>query len=303
VHEGLEGALLSVWGTGERDVWAVGADARDGLGPLVLHFDGVDWERMETGESAGTLWWVFGFDAGPVFMGGEGGVVLRYDNERFERMDTPGGDTVFGIWGPAADDVWAVGGASESTGGFVWHFDGESWAPEPSLGEDVAVGAAVWKVHGRSSTDAWFVGSNGVSLNWDGKELQPGDTGVGSSLFTVHSNPERYVAVGGLVSGFIVEHDGKWRNTTPEPAPAGLAGVALDDAEGGIAVGAYGAILERSTQGWREVDAGFSLDENLHGVWLDDVDGVWAVGGQTLSEPLTDGVLIHRGKEISSEGL
>jgi len=303
VHESLPGALLSVWGTGEHDVWAVGADARDGTGPLVVHYDGGEWERIETGQTAGTLWWVFGFEDGPVFMGGEGGVLLRYEGGEFDLQQTPGGDTVYGIWGATADDVWAVGGASESTGGFVWHYDGDTWEAEPSLDADVADGAAVWKVHGQSSDDAWFVGSNGVSLRWDGTRLEAGDTGVGSSLFTVHSNSDRYAAVGGMVSGFIVEFDEKWRDVTPDPAPAGLSGVALDDDEGGIAVGLYGAVFERSAQGWREVDVGFSLDENLHGVWLDDAGGVWAVGGQTLSEPLTDGLLIHRGDSISSEGL
>ena len=31
--------------------------------------------------------------------------------------------------------------------------------------------------------------------------------------------------------------------------------------------------------------------------------GMWAVGGQTFSPPYTEGVLIHRGAEISGEGL
>jgi len=46
-------ALLSVSGTSSRDVWAVGADR--GRGPLVLHYDGTVWTRLETG-STGGLW-------------------------------------------------------------------------------------------------------------------------------------------------------------------------------------------------------------------------------------------------------
>ena len=55
VHDKLPGALLSVWGTSESDVWTVGGDARDGTGPLVLHYDGTAWSRVETGLTAGDL--------------------------------------------------------------------------------------------------------------------------------------------------------------------------------------------------------------------------------------------------------
>ena len=34
-------------GTSASDVWIAGAD--DGHGPVVLHFDGNDWQRRETG--------------------------------------------------------------------------------------------------------------------------------------------------------------------------------------------------------------------------------------------------------------
>src|SRR4051812_18670991 len=73
--EGLDSALISVWGASERDVWAVGSDRGDG--PLIEHFDGNAFERLASGTS-GHLWWVFGFDAGPVFFAGANGTILRY---------------------------------------------------------------------------------------------------------------------------------------------------------------------------------------------------------------------------------
>jgi hypothetical protein len=120
----LDGALLSVWGTSARDVWAVGSDSRDGLGATVLHFDGASWERLETGQ-AGDLWWAFGFAAGPLYLGGTGGTILRFDDGEFTRMNTPGTGTVFGIWGATADDLWAVGGApGGAQGAFAWRLQG-----------------------------------------------------------------------------------------------------------------------------------------------------------------------------------
>jgi len=304
VHKDLPGALLSVWGTGASDVWAVGGDARDGSGPLVIHFDGEAWTRVPTGEAQGALWWVFGFAGGPVYMGGEGGVILRHQDGAFTRMTTPGTDTVFGIWGATPADVWAVGGASDSSGGFAWRLAGDVWTAEPTLPAEISSNAAVWKVFGTGPNDAWLVGSQGVALRWDGNQLTPDATGVGSSLFTVHAQDGRYAAVGGLASGLILEHDGaQWNNVTPDPPPMGLAGVTLGADDFGVAVGSFGTVYTRSVAGWTPEELGFTVGVNLHGSWIDERGGVWAVGGQTFSPPYNEGILIHRGRSISGEGL
>lgn len=305
VHRDLSAALLSVWGTSSTDVWAVGGDALDGTGPTVIHFDGESWSRVPTGDAQGNLWWVFGFEDGPIYMGGEGGVIYRYEAGQYTKMDTPGTDTVFGIWGATPSDVWAVGGASTSTGGFAWRLDGDSWIAEPTLPADVAADASVWKVYGTSTSDAWLVGSNGVALHWDGTALTSGQTGVGSSLFTVHASEGLYTAVGGAATGLIVEYqDGEWRNVTPDPPPPGLSGVVLGADGFGVAVGSFGAVYSRSQAGgWAEEDLGFNLGLTLHGAWIDDAGGVWAVGGQVYSPPFVDGLLLHRGPTVPSGGL
>jgi len=304
VHEGLPGALLSVWGTSATDVWAVGGDARDGTGPTVLHYDGSAWERVETGRDSGTLWWVFGFEGGPIYMGGEGGVILRYEDGSFTETTTPGTGTVFGIWGSSPTDLWAVGGGSDAMGGFAWRLDGgDEWVAEPTVPADVPTRAAIWKVFGRSADDAWLVGSNGVSLYWDGSELSEGETGVGSSLFTVHANGSRYVAVGGLATGIIVENDdGTWHTVALEEVVPSLSGVVLGEGETAWAVGNYGGVYARDASGWRMEDTGLALAENLHAVWLDPDGGVWAVGGQTFAAPVTDGLMLHLGHEAIPAG-
>lgn len=309
VHKDLPGALLSVWGTSSTDVWAVGGDARDGSGPLVIHFDGDAWTRVPTGETQGNLWWVFGFADGPVYMGGDGGVILRHQNDgQFTRMTTPGTDTVYGIWGASQGDLWAVGGASDATGGFVWRLAGDdtnaTWLPEPSLPAEVPGSAAIWKIFGTGASDAWLVGSNGVALHWDGKQLTTGATGVGSSLFTVHARDGLYTAVGGLASGIVVEYDGAaWQDVTPDPLPTGLSGVTLGADGFGVAVGSFGGVYSRSDAGWAPEELGFTVGANFHGSWIDDRGGVWAVGGQTFSPPYNEGVMIHRGVAIPVEGL
>lgn len=301
VHRDLPSALLSVWGTSATDVWAVGGDV--GEGPLVLRYDGAQWSQLDTGHT-GTLWWVFGFEGGPVYMGGEGGAILRYEDGTFTAMSTPGTATVFGIWGSAPDAMWAVGGASDATGGFAWRLEGDAWVEEATFPSDVAARAALWKVFGRGPDDAWLVGSNGVSLHWDGAALTEEATGVGSSLFTVSANDERFVAVGGLVNGIIVEREGgPWHNVTPSNDLPSLSGVVLGEGEVGFAVGGFGGVYARDASGWRVEETEIELVQNLHAVWLDPDGGVWAVGGQTFSLPLDEGVLIHRGESVASGGL
>ncbi len=295
VTEDQPGALLSVWGASADDVWAVGADSRDGKGPTVLRVRDGEVERIETGETSGDLWWIHGFPSGPIYMGGSGGLVLRYDGGAFTRLATPGTGTVFGLWGASPGDMWAVGGASDAGGGFAWRLSGDQWEAEPTLPAEVEDTGALWKIHGTAADDAWLVGSNGLSFHWDGSSLAAGSTGVGSSLFTVFGNAERYTAVGGLVSGIIVENEGDgWVDVTPDPLPDGLTGVSLDAAGGGYAVGFYGSIYERTPSGWKYERTDMGVVENLHGVWIDPDGGVWAAGGNTFVLPMTTGVLVHK---------
>lgn len=296
VHRHLDSALLSVWGTSSTDVWAVGSDS--GEGPLVLHFDGAGWERLETGQ-VGDLWWVFGFPGGPIYLGGAGGLILRYEAGAFTRMTTPGVDTVFGIWGASPTDLWAVGGgAGGSQGAFAWRLEGDSWSLAPGFPEALAANGALWKVYGRSASDVWLVGTNGTVVRWDGSSLTHSTASTGESLFTVHANDAHFAAVGGFGTGLIFENDGGgWKNVSPAGAPS-LIGVSLT-AAGGYATGEYGSIFRRGDAGWELEDTGLTLGESLHSVWVDDEGGVWSVGGEVSTTPLQDGVLLHKGDSVS----
>lgn len=301
----LPAALLSVWGAGPDDVWAVGGDLRDGTGPLVVHYDGASWSRVPTGVDGGDLWWVFGFEGGPIFMGGTGGRILKYDGGTFTTMDTPSAATVFGLWGSSPTDVWAVGGELGTRGGFAWRNDGSNtWTPEPSLPVETASTAAVWKVFGTRADDVWLVGSGSVSFQWNGTTLTEGQTGVGGSLFTVHGRGGRYAAVGGLGSGVIVEYDGNtWQDVTPPSVISGLSGVVLGANEVGYTVGQFGSVFRRDAGGWHEEPTVLTA-ENLHAVWMDDEGGVWSVGGRTAALPLVNGVMIYKGaRHVPAGGL
>jgi hypothetical protein len=280
-------ALLSVWGTSESDIWAAGA------GQTVLHFDGTAWTPRETG-FAGDLWWVFGFEGGPVYFGGGGGVIVRLRDGVFDKMTTPGTGTIFGIWGSSPSDVWAVGGATGGAdGAFAWKLSGDAWVEAPGFPAELSTTDALWKVYGRGPNDVWLVGTFGKTLHWDGTAFTQKAANVGESLFTVHANGDRFASVGGYGTGILLENRGDcWVNVTP-PGSSAINGVHLT-ATGGYASGADGMIYSRSDSGWQVEETGLEVYETLHSVWIDPKGGVWAVGGNVTSFPLVDGVLIHR---------
>ena len=297
-------ALLSVQGSASDDVWVVGAD--QGRGPLVLHFDGEGWTRHET-DLSGHLWWVFPLEDGTVYFGGSAGMVARYQDGHFERMNTPGlgRHTVYGVWGRSADDVYAVGSVSGHSG-FVWHYDGTSWRElplpraMPRLGHGGTAG--LFKVWGDAES-AWFVGAMGTMLRRTGDgplELVP--TGTQATLFTVFGDAEAVYAVGGGLEGEVIAAfpDGRVVVESPQDAPL-LQGVCVGVGGAVWASGAYGALYERVDGAWVEVDVPLVLPvESWHAVWVDENDGVWAVGGNVLTPALDEGALLVRRPETAT---
>ena len=292
VHEDLPGALLSVWGTSATDVWTVGGDP-DGSGPMVMRFDGDEWQELDTG-TTGDLWWVYGFDGGTVYLGGEGGTILAYRDGEFTAMPTPRSDvTVFGIWGCSPGDLWAVGGSITAADGFAWRLDGDEWVEADGFPAEVADADAVWKVFGRGCDDVWMVGTAGLAIHWDGDSFGPVERVAGGPLFTVHASSERFVAVGGLGTAIVVENDGSgWTDASPSGLDPAV-GVCATDGDA-IATGWFGLVLAREDGEWVRQDLGRVVDQTFHSVWIDPRGGVWAAGGQVASSPLTDGIMIYR---------
>ena len=296
-------ALLSVHGTAANDVWIAGVD--DGKGPLVLHFDGANWERKATGVH-GNLWWVHATAEGPVLFAGESGLLLRYQGGAFERLKTPslGKDTVYGVWAAAANDVYAVG-ASAGRNGFVWHYDGAEFqsVPLPSTLplDDDRDQPGLFKVWGTGPDSVWVCGGLGTLLHGnarDGFELVRG--GGPEILFTVNARGDHVAAVGGTASGLLLEgHGSTLSERTLLPTPL-LQGVWIDERDQVWAVGKGGTILRSGASGYEALDPGLDFDPvtSLHSVWVDPKGGVWAVGGDVLTPNLNKGVALHGGASV-----
>ncbi len=304
----LPSSLMSVAARSPGDVYTVGSDK--GHGPLVLHYDGESWMRLDTHQS-GDLWWVQALPDATI-MAGAGAMVLRYGGKSpddFTRLPTPGlaKQTIYGVWGKSGDDFYAVGSAA-GRDGFVWHYHGAAFEAE-KLPRDLPRTAAgelpgFFKVWG-TGDDVWVVGSSGSFLHRSGTgpfEVVP--TGTKETLFTLHGTRGRCLAVGGSSNGVLLEMKGP----TPvmndlSPAGAGLIqGVFATDEFGDWASGERGMVYERVAGGaFTPVDHGRTLPptSSLHSIYVDPTGGVWSAGGNVLTPALDGGVLLYHGPPVA----
>lgn len=294
----LDGALFSVAGSAEDDVWIAGAN--QGAGPALMHWDGERWTQPETGLDIGDLFWVHAFEDGTVYAAGTDGHILRGKGDDFEIMPTPDDmQEVWGLWGASPDDMWAVGGLASGGRGFVWRFDGDTWT---AVDLDAALPhpPAWFKAWGTAADDVWFCGMDGALMHWDGSTFEALDAGTTRTLLTVNGRADGSLvtAVGGQFTATLVasEDGGPWHDVTPPgDPPLQTFGVFHRDDEA-YAVGMLTLVLHHDGSAWSAQDVGdLPVFEDLHGVWIDPAGGVWAAGGQITTPPFTSGTLIYKG--------
>jgi len=196
-----EASVTDVYAAAPDDVWAVAE------GGTMLRWDGRAWSVVRSTTSA-TLRAVWAAGPNRAVAVGSTATILHFDGINWlqrpvEPVEIPGEDdpwvidaALHGVWGAAADDVWAVGAQ-----GVVVHFDGETWTYAPTADERRRT---LWAVWGRAADDVWAVGSEGVVLHWDGDAwtLQPANSVA--TLFGVWGLGADVWAVGSL--GTILRH-------------------------------------------------------------------------------------------------
>lgn len=300
-------SVLGVWGTAVDDVWFAGGTL--GVLPdaaLAMHFDGARWERVDPGVTA-SLWWVTRTPAGTVWFAGERGTVVRWDGAA-TAFDTGVATTLFGIWGCADDDVWAVGGdvgAGEKD--VIVHFDGAAWSRAAVPGSPDVQLLKVW---GASCDAVWVVGAGGTILHWDGAAWSAQDSGVHTPLSGISGRSAADVwAVG--ASSTILHYDGAaWTAFESADGPVfggTLQGVSAAASGEVFVVGIGGVKLVLTPAGGHLQESLLGTTDDLHGVWGDEQGLAFAVGGD-YSDPadtmdLRPGTIAYRGCAIATEGL
>lgn len=290
----LPGALLSVHVTHPKEVWLAGAVGESPSGPMLWRGDAEGWRQLLVGGAA-DLWWVTG--AGPdhvVAVGALGTmIVIERASMRAWRVDTGTDATLFGAWGESLERVTVVGGRVHPQQGPAVMLEVDAREAAQNV-DSVALAAVVlpndplFKVWGDGDGGVWAVGNNGVVMRWEGvwtAESLP-DT---SRLVTIHGDGASLYAVGGSQRAKVVRSEDRgltWADDSPG-AYAGLSGVALGPAGQVMACGVLGTALERSSQGWRDIE--LPLGADWHGAAIDELGTRWLVGGNLGSGTLNGG--------------
>jgi hypothetical protein len=293
VAEGLDEAVLAVRGTDVDDVWACGSDT--GHGPLLLHFDGQAWARVDTGLH-GNLWALWPVDGGVVAVGDDGAIVFADATSGTAQgvQETPG-ISFLGVWGASDDDLWVVGGdLTRTIDPLIWRLEDGAWtAYADETTKRFGHKSYYTAVGGASADDFWVTGTGEILIHFDGDHFTSTDRGAKNDINDIDSGAGFTVAVGGLQSAWVLHYeDGDWVDHSPL-FTANLASVA-GSTDQLVAVGG------RGTRGWWDGadwvgDAAPLALVDLTSVWLDPEGGMWIGGGQLASTPESDGVLIYDG--------
>jgi len=276
------GWLLNVWGSSGDDLWAVGGPRDSGV---IWHWDGSTWGETDPGMQVPLVNWTFGFGPNDVTFVGDEGTVIHYDGSRYTVQSTPTDQNLWGVWGSASDDLWAVGGNGRMAGDqVVLRYDGTSWAEQAAPMLEKPGVSAYFKVWGTSSDNVYVVGSRGVVLHWNGSALEEELVGASDDLISVWgTGPDNVVAVGGRGNGIVSRWNGtEWRTEILAPLP-GFNGIHMSDPNVATVVGVRGTIIELDVATLSPTDKSYDTMLDLHAVFRDSSGRLTTVGGSLAS--------------------
>lgn len=303
-------ALNAIWGSGPKDVWAVGT------GGTILHGDGNAFVPVATGPSGSTdiyvsIWgtsnqdiWIIGpryplhsngFDAGKTDL-----------EPRPGSSWNPGGATTGRLWTglSAGGRVWIAGEESARFGlprSSFWSLGDDSdgglaWTGAPACTDAQPCAPAIRGAWSADATSAWAVGHDGQAFVLDAASGADGgaarwlgqNSNTRNDLESVWgSGPNDVWAVG---RHGTIRHtrrgDSAW-TVTPSPTTRDLHAV-WGSAPGDVwAAGDGGTILHFDGKAWSLATLGLpngDLPTNLFAIWGSGPDDVWIAG---------EGLILH----------
>ncbi len=270
VASGVTGELTGIWGGGPADVWAVSASVDLLYGTQgCVHWDGTAWSTVATGQVRRPLLGVWSAGSAPVTSGSFDDVWAvgdllhtttdsTFNLARGEAFFSSAGGYfqlspwswpvtgwnappvgLLGVWGSAANDVWAVG-----YGGLILHWDGIAWS-------SVASGTpyALHGIWGSGASDVWAVGYGGAIVHWNGTRWSTVASGTTDALEAVSgSGPDDVWAVGASQVGKWPSFGAilHWNGVTWSKRASGTTNAlhaVWSDGSGAWAVGDSGTLL------------------------------------------------------------
>lgn len=128
----------------------------------MLRDDGGAWAPVALGRDVPLLNWLHGFGPDDLTVVGNGGTILHFDGVSWQTQSTTVTEDLWGVWGAAPNDLWAVGGRGRAEGQqTLLRFDGTTWrkVPTPALSRPNVF--AFFKVWGprRATCTSWVSGA------------------------------------------------------------------------------------------------------------------------------------------------
>lgn len=259
------GDLSDVVAVASDDVWAVGRLAKGKVGPLTLHWDGVEWRRYGHSPSDGALAGVSATGPNDVWAVGimdQSGLVEHWNGTHWDAQqpDVAQGMYIKKVAALSPSNVWAITDQS------VIHWNGSTWqrVSLPDLG-----GAFVFSdIAMRTSGDGWVVGQSSsasdsvpIAVHWNGKDWKeadaavPGGTYAGFTSVSSSSSEDAWAVgsqMGADVDHLVIEHwDGHaWRLAEAPASPTGYRFFASVDALADDDIWTVGDIYEGPPNGF-----------------------------------------------------
>lgn len=287
-HRGLDASgLLQVWGSGPRDVWAVGAAGNsDGQ---ILHYDGVDW-RLELTLDGRYLLGLWGRAADDLWAVGvtrdrpPRGEVQHWDGRAWQAAPgLPATGPLRAVFGTAAGEVFVSG-----EDGVVLRYRDGAWSRKSS-----GTSAPLTALWGSASDDLWASSLAGTLHSWNGAFFTP----VSISTITTSNLLSAWQDGAGAAyavgeGGALLRWDGAWipQDSGTTSTLARVWGSGPDD----IWVVGAGGLIRRSRGGaFAPVDNPSPTSDFLSGLHGLGPDHVWAVGLQGAAYRW-DGALLRK---------
>ncbi len=266
---GAQETLYDVWGTGGKNIYAVGQKG------TILHYTGrksqtQPWWTKVSSSTSSALHGVWGVNRFDIFAVGEKGTILWFNGSKWSPVTASFTKTFRGMHGSGSASIFAFGEFGNVA------FNGRATSPNTWTAQKA--GSQETFLGGWGGAKSFVVaGSNGTVLRYDGKTWQKMTTPTTEHLWDVWgSSASNIFAVG--EKGMILRYDGKAWSKMATPITTQLFGIWGSGPSNIWAVGDSGEVLHFNGKFWTKKISGVKV--NLRAVWGSGPNNVWAVGEQ-----------------------
>lgn len=209
---------------------------------------------------------VWGPSPDNLFATGDGGIVMRYDGQKWRLTHTPVTETLNAVWGTDASHVWAVG-----VDGVILFFNGSSWTKQNSHTDKTL--NDVW---GNWDMDVYAIGHEREIVHYDGVAWDTMAVANGNEILdSLWGNSVHDIYATGLGKKLLHYNGSSWGEvqTNANFALNAVWGTGPSDV---FAVGGGGAAVHWDGLAWNNIDIGESLFPNT--LWGTSTSDLYAMG-------------------------